>query len=107
VEGLLWVRRRQVVPRSGNRSDPIQALTGKSWIFFYIRPQNSGKKLKPLKLEIVSLIFWIVNLWDQLPRVFQKSSPDVDVSDFLLFKGQAFHQDPKARLGVGTSTGRS
>lgn len=94
------------MPRSGNRSDPTQALTGKSRIFFYIRPRNSGKKLKLLKLEIVSLIFWIINLWDQLLHVFQKRSPDVDVSDFLLFKGQAFHRDPKARLGVGTSRGR-
>lgn len=31
---------------SGNKSEPIQALTGKSRIFVYIRPWNSRKKAK-------------------------------------------------------------
>lgn len=51
----------------------------------------------------------MVNVWGQLLHGFQKKSRNVDVRDFLLFKGplcQAVSQGPTECLGVEGSRGR-
>lgn len=100
--GPLWVHRGPMAPVPGNKSDPIQALTGKSRIFW-----NSRKKAKTSEVEIVSLIFWTVNLWDQSLRVFQKSSTRCGRFRFPAMEGTGLPLGPPARRGVEADRGRA